>query len=177
MTKINNMKLIREIYGATQESIAKIAGVSRSTVSLWESGSAKASNSKLEKLSIFYGIGPEFFYDEEMNDTVKKMLTDNSKREEEITKASDNKRNKVEEISSILDSVSFEEARSRFMFSMKMLLATADEGKLDDLKTAVVICEKMLKRLNAVIEIRENEEIEKENSNQETLFDLLDSLN
>lgn len=176
MDKINNMKLIREIYGATQESVAKIAGVSRSTVSLWENGSVTASNSKLEKLSIFYGIGPEFFYDKELSDVAKQVLIDNSKREEEITKASDNKRNKVEDISSALESVTFKEARSRFMFSMKMLLATADEGELNDLKTAVVICEKMLRRLVAVVKIREEEEENKKESNEETLFDLLDSV-
>ena len=33
MTNYNNMKKIREIYGATQEEIAKVAGVNRSTVS------------------------------------------------------------------------------------------------------------------------------------------------
>ncbi len=49
MTNYNNMKKIREIYGATQEEIAKVAGVNRSTVSQWETGSMKASSSKLEK--------------------------------------------------------------------------------------------------------------------------------
>lgn len=173
MSDYNNVKLIREIYGATQDSVARIAGVSRSTVSLWENGSAKASNSKLEKMSIYFGIGPEFFYDKELSEEAKQALIENSKREEEITKASDNKRNKVEELSSILEAVTFEEARSRFMFSMKMLLATADEGELDDLKTSVFICEKMLRRLKAVVEIREEEESYKKESNEETLFDLL----
>lgn len=177
MSDYNNVKLIREIYGATQESVAKIAGVSRSTVSLWENGNTTASNSKLEKLSIFYGIGPEFFYDKELSEEAKQVLIDNSKREKEITESSNNKRDKAEEISSILESLTFEEARTRFMFSMKMLLATADEGELEELKTAVFICEKMLKRLKAVVDIREQEENQKKDSNEETLYDLLDSIN
>ena len=81
MTNYNNMKKIREIYGATQEEIAKVAGVNRSTVSQWETGSMKASSSKLEKLSIFYGIGPECFYElPDIDDIRKNMLIESEKK-------------------------------------------------------------------------------------------------
>lgn len=57
---MNNMKLIREIYGATQNDIAKIIGVSRVTLSKWENDTEnKVPYTVLEKLSLFFGIGPE----------------------------------------------------------------------------------------------------------------------
>ena len=60
---MNNLKKIREIYGATQEHVANAVGVNRVTIANWENGSSLASATNREKLSIFYGIGPEFFYD------------------------------------------------------------------------------------------------------------------
>lgn len=66
MDKLNNIKKIREIYGATQEEIAEAINVNRVTVSKWESGSSRASNSNLERLSFFFGIGPEFFYEKSL---------------------------------------------------------------------------------------------------------------
>ena len=165
----NNMKKIREIYGATQEEIAKIAGVNRSTVSQWETGALKASNTKLEKLSIFYGIGPECFYElEYIDETRRKMLIDSAMREKEVVKNSPNTRNKVEEISSWLDNISFKEARFRFMIAMKVMLATADIASLDDLKLAHEITKKMSTRLDSIIRIRE-EEVKQES----TLNDLI----
>ena len=165
----NNMKKIREIYGATQEEIAKIAGVNRSTVSQWETGASKASNTKLEKLSIFYGIGPECFYElEDIDETRRKMLIDSAMREKEVVENSPNTRNKVEEISNWLDNISFKEARFRFMIAMKVMLATADIASLDDLKLAHEITKKMSIRLDSIIRIRE-EEVEQES----TLNDLI----
>lgn len=177
MEQINNMKKIREIYGATQEDIAKVAGVNRSTVSQWETGATKASNSKLEKLSIFYGIGPECFYEiKELDDVRCKMLTDTANKERAI-KESYNKRDKADELAEMLEKMPFKKVMSRYMFAMKMLLATADHGELDDLKIAFEINQKMGKRLEAIIKIREEEEAAKKEHNEDTLFDLLDSFN
>ena len=68
MKKYNNLKQIREIYGATQEQIAEAISVNRVTVANWEAGNSVASGSNREKLSIYYGIGPEFFYDKELTE-------------------------------------------------------------------------------------------------------------
>ena len=44
----------------------------------------KASSSKLEKLSIFYGIGPECFYElPDIDDIRKNMLIESAKKEKE----------------------------------------------------------------------------------------------
>ena len=176
MENFNNFRKIREIYGATQDEVAKVAGVNRSTVSQWENGAIKASNTKLEKLSLFYGIGPESFYElPKIDQTRREMLVASAQKAKEVEAASETKRNKADEFKQMLESVTFEEARNRFMFSMKMLLATADNGELEDLKVAFQITQKMAKRLEAFINIREEEERAKKENNEETLFDILDS--
>lgn len=178
MQQINNMKKIREIYGATQDEIAKVAGVNRSTVSQWETGATRASNSKLEKLSIFYGIGPESFYElEELDEIRCKMLIDSANKEKQVKLESERPRDKAEELADMLEKMPFKKVMSRYMFAMKMLLATADHGELNDLKVAFEINQKMGRRLEAIISIREEEEIAKKENDEDTLFDLLDSLN
>lgn len=175
MNNYNNMKKIREIYGATQEEIAKVAGVNRSTVSQWETGSVRASSSKLEKLSIFYGIGPECFYElPDIDDVRKNMLIKSAKREKEVKEASENERNKVDDFAQMLQLLTFNEARARFMIAMKLLLSTADDGKLEDLELAYKINQKMAKRLEAIIDIRREEEKAKKEHSEDTLYDLLD---
>lgn len=177
MKDYNNMRKIREIYGATQDDIAKVVGVNRSTISQWETGATKASNSKLEKLSIFYGIGPECFYElSDIDEERRKMLLTNAKKEAMVKLNSKEKKSRAEELSHLLETLSFTEARARFMFSMKCLLATADQGELEDLKVAYEINQKMSRRLQAIITIREEEERAKKENNEETLFDLLDLL-
>ena len=138
MSSYNNLKKIREIYGATQDEIAKVAAVNRSTVSQWETGATKASNSKLEKLSLFFGVGPESFYELEDVDAIRReVIIDSAKRAQEIQDKSEGKRSKVEEFSNMMENLTFQEARAKFMFSMKMLLATADQGELEDLKVLI----------------------------------------
>lgn len=176
LSKYNHLRQIREIYGATQDEIAKAVGVNRATISQWETGATKASSANLEKLSIFYGIGPESFYElPEVDETRKSLLTAAAKRAKEIKERSTEERDKATELNALFEKTTFNLARSRFMFSMKFLLATADNGKLEDLKVAYEINQKMARRLEAIIKIREEEEKAKEESNEDTLFDLLDS--
>lgn len=61
------------------------------------------------------------------------------------------------------------------MLAMKLLLSTADDGKLDELELAYEINQKMAKRLEAIISIRKDEEKAKKEKNEDTLYDLLDS--
>jgi len=176
MGNYNNMKQIREIYGATQDEIAKMVNVNRATISQWETGAAKASSANLEKLSIFYGIGPESFYElSKIDDVRKEMLINTAKKAHEVKEKSEKKRDKALEFNAMFENLTFTEARGKFMFSMKMLLATADHGELEDLKVAYEINQKMAKRLEAIIKIREEEEKAKKDNNEVTLFDLLDT--
>lgn len=169
----NNFKKIREIYGVTQDELAKAIGVNRTTISQWENGSIKASNSNLEKLSLFFGIGPESFYEmPEIDEERRSILISTSRKQKELQSLSGNERNKAEEFNQMFDSISFIQARRQFMIAMKLLLATADSASLNDLELAYEIDQKMSKRLKAIIDIRKNEE----DSDGDTLFDLIDKL-
>ena len=172
MKNYNNFKKIREIYGVTQDELAKAIGVNRTTISQWENGLIKASNSNLEKLSLFFGIGPESFYElPEIDEERRSILINTSRKQIELQNQSGNERNKAEEFNQMFDSISFIQARRQFMIAMKLLLATADSASLDDLELAYEIDQKMSKRLKAIIDIRKKEE---ENPEEDTLFNLIE---
>ena len=170
---MNNLKLIREIYGATQDEIAKAINVNRATISNWENQENKrASISNLEKLSLFYGIGPEFFYDETLNDIVREMLIKTSKHQKELENTRQNDATKADDFHNLFSSITFDKAIQDYMVATKLLLATADNGSLDKLETALKINQKMGLRLENVVNIRKTENA----NNEESLSDLIDSL-
>lgn len=169
---MNNLKKIREIYGITQEEIADAINVNRATISSWETQDVrKASSANLEKLSLFYGIGPEYFYDKEVDETIRNMLIANAKRQAEIEGNSNGARKKSQDFHDLFSSTTFDKAIYQYMRSMKLLLATAEEGSLDKLETALKINQKMGARLQSIVDIRKAE-----SDSNETLSDLLDSL-
>lgn len=172
---MNNLKRIREIYGATQEQIAKAIGVNRVTLANWESGTTTVSKTNQEKLSIFYGIGPEFFYEKELDVIAETLIIGTAKTEKNIVEQSGWKKNKVDDFNKLFSKTSFDEAIRKYMFAMKILLATADNGSLDDLRKAQLINAKMDERLKAIIVLREREEERKKKNNEATLLELLDS--
>lgn len=177
MGNYNNLKKIRELYGSTQEEVARAIGVNRATISQWESGVSKASSSNLEKLSLFFGVGPESFYElSDLDDDRKMLLINTSRHQIEVQEKSGNIRSKADEFNQMFNSISFKEARQNYMIAMKILLATADSGSLDELELAYKIDQKMSARLNAIIELRQKEEQDKLNNDQETLFDLIGKL-
>ncbi|WP_352419785.1 helix-turn-helix transcriptional regulator [Proteiniborus sp.] len=153
---INNIKLIREIYGATQSDIATVLGVSRVTIAKWEKDlENKVSPSVLEKMSLFFGVGPECFYDIEIDEQRTQMIINSSKKAKEIDAKNHTK--KEEHFNQLFSSTTFDEATSKYMFGMKMLLALSDEGKVEDLKIVKQINEKMNNRLDAIIKVKEKE--------------------
>lgn len=174
---MNNLKKIRDLYGATQEHVAKSIGVNRVTLANWENDSSMASKTNQEKLSIFYGIGPEFFYNKELDAIAESMVIDTAKKEKNVTEQSMGVRNKAEDLSQLFSKTSFDSAMRKYMFAMKIMLATADNGSLDDLKKALLINNKMGKRLEAFIALREQEENNKKKNNEATLSELIDSFN
>ena len=88
---MNNLKQIRELYGATQEQIASAINVNRVTVANWESGNSVASSSNQERLSIYYGVGPEYFYEKELDETARQILLNTAAKAREIVVKSDGK--------------------------------------------------------------------------------------
>ena len=169
---MNNLKLIREIYGATQDEISTAINVNRATISTWEnSEDKKASNANLEKLSLFYGIGPEYFYELSVDDKVRELLVSNAKHQKELEAKNNPQRNKAEEFHQLLSNITFDDAIKEYMIAMKIFLTTLDEGSLDKLETALKINQKMGKRLETEIELKKKEQADDE----ESLSNLLDS--
>ncbi len=156
--KFNNLKQIREIYGATQEQIARALSVNRVTVANWESGSTVASNANREKMSIYYGIGPEFFYEQELSEDAKQQILRTAEKERNVVKQSDGHKNKQEDFQRMFRELTFDRIMQDYMISMKMLLAKADDADLDKLRTALTINQKMGKRLESIIKLREEED-------------------
>lgn len=156
--KFNNLKQIREIYGATQEQIARALSVNRVTVANWESGSTVASNANREKMSIYYGIGPEFFYEQELSEDAKQQILRTAEKERNVVKQSDGHKNKQEDFQRMFRELTFDRIMQDYMISMKMLLAKADDADMDKLRTALTINQKMGKRLESIIKLREEED-------------------
>ena len=169
---MNNLKLIRELYGATQEQVATAINVNRVTVANWENDNSVASNSNQEKLSLYYGIGPEFFYKKDLSDDARQLIIDTSAKARRIVEASEGTRNKENDFHKAFESITFKEAMQQYMFSMKLLLATADQGEIDKLETALLINEKMGSRLESVIALRKDEM----NNGEPSLKELLDKI-
>lgn len=171
---MNNMKEIREIYGITQEDLAKAINVNRATISIWETGGSKASNTNLEKLSIFYGIGPESFYRVKLDETRRQMLIESGKNARQIECIE--KRNKAEDFHCLFENMDFDVLLKRYTFAVKMLLASADNGTFEKLNLACQINRKLGNRLKMMCEIREEEEKAKANNKEKTLSDLMEEL-
>lgn len=172
MKTINNLKQIREIYGATQEQIARALSVNRVTVANWESGSTVASNANREKMSIYYGIGPEYFYEQELTDEVRQLLKRTAEKERAVVSQSEGHKNKQEDFQKMFRKLTFDRVMQDYMISMKMLLAKADEADLDKLRTALIINQKMGKRLELIINLR----MEEDETGEVTLFDLVEQI-
>ena len=154
---MNNIKQIRELYGATQEQIAQALNVNRVTIANWATGTSVASHANREKLSIYFGIGPEFFYDKKLDNTAKEMIISTANKAKQIVRESEGKRNKEDDFNKMFNSITFAEAMSRYMMSMKILLSVSDNGEIDMLETAVQINKKMGTRLETILDLRKKE--------------------
>ena len=172
MKTINNLKEIREIYGATQEQIARALSVNRVTVANWESGSTVASSANREKMSMYYGIGPEFFYEQELSEEAKQQIQRTAERERAVVSQSEGHKNKQEDFQKMFRKLTFDRVMQDYMISMKMLLAKSDEAGLDKLRTALIINQKMGKRLELIINLR----MEEDETGEVTLFDLMEQI-
>ena len=98
---MNNLRRIRNLYGATQEHVARAIGVNRVTLANWENDSSVASETNQEKLSIFYRIGPEFFYKKELDAIAESLIAETSKKEKTVMEQSGGTRNKAEDLSKL----------------------------------------------------------------------------
>lgn len=157
---MNNLKLIRELYGATQDAVASAIGVNRVTVANWENSNSLPSNSNKEKLSLYYGIGPEYFFDLALDANIRQMVIECGTHARQVVEQSAGRKNKENDFRSAFESILFSDAMRDYMISMKVLLAVAEKGSTEELKTALLINEKMGARLKMIVSLKEAEEEE-----------------
>jgi transcriptional regulator with XRE-family HTH domain len=75
----NNIKIIREIYGLSQEDLAKIAGVTDKAVSTWENGMREPRMGVLNKIANHFGIKKSNLIEDGGLDDFKSPLQSNFK--------------------------------------------------------------------------------------------------
>lgn len=175
VVNMNNLKLIREIYGATQEEIATFLGVSRVSIANWENSEFREiSKTNLEKLSIFYGIGPEFFYSKKIDDDAVFLIKKSRNRAVHIDLI--NRTKKEEQLNQMFESENFKSAIHRYVLDMKIVLALSDEADIETIKLAIEVNKKMGKRLEGILYIREQEEERRRKNKEKTWAELVRAL-
>ena len=158
MKKNNTLKYIRNLYGATQDEVANIVGVTRATISNWENNNGSIPPIALEKLSLFFGIAPEYFYDTNIstNEGVKLNITNTSKTQRELESLG---KNRVDDFKKVFEDKSFKSHILSYMTTTKILLSCADSATLEELQLIKEINTKLGKRIDMFMKIKEEEKL------------------
>ena len=107
-----------------------------------------------------------------MSEEAKQQIQRTAERERAVVTQSEGQKNKQEDFQKMFRKLTFDKVMQDYMMTMKMLLAKADEADLDKLRTALTINQKMGKRLQSIINLREEEDRDGDLS----LFDLMERI-
>lgn len=77
---MNNLSLIRNLYGVTQDEFAKLINLNRGSLSAWENGKKKMSELSIHKISNFLGISADYIYEKELTPEIKEKIINAGKR-------------------------------------------------------------------------------------------------
>ena len=151
---MNNLKEIRELFGATQEDVAKLLQVSRVTISKAENDAGyKLSDAQKEKLSLFFYIGPEFFYDKKLSDSARQRIIESSRKAKERSKNSNDSHHDI--INRLLD-IPSTRVMLDYMLDVKILLAKSEDLTTEQLEDIVEVNKKLGIRLEALLEAKKS---------------------
>lgn len=131
---MNNLKQIRELFGYSQEDVAKALDVSRVTVSKWENDEVRISQANLEKLSFLFTIGPEYIYEKPLDAKAIEKIQRTGKNIRELDKKEDG--TKYTQVIKELMNIDTKILIRDYFLSTKLLLVKAEEigdNELDDL--------------------------------------------
>lgn len=160
---MNNLNEIRKLYESTQEDVAQVLGVSRVTISKLENDKeCKLSTEQKEKLSIYFGIGPEYFGEKELDATAKEYIVNGRKK---INKKVDTEAHSQVEIVNKLLEISPIYAMKNYMISTKILLVKADELTIEQFKDIIEVNKKLGSRLEKML--NEKEEVKGKSISEE----------
>ena len=156
---VTNIDSIIQLFGGDFDNATKVYVID-------ETGSYDLLKNQIETITTsIYGK-------ENVSFEVSKYDKTEEQVKKEIEKDSNGEQAKAEDFHNLFSSLTFDKAIQQYMTATKLLLATADEGSLEKLETALKINKKVGARLESIVNIRKTENA----NNEETLSDLIDSL-
>lgn len=149
---MNNLKEIRDLFGYSQEEVAKALEVSRVAVSKWENGESRISQSNLEKLSLLFGISPEYVNEKPLDSKAIERIKRTGKNIRE--RDTDENGSKHFEIIKELTKIDVRNLIREYFFTTKLLLVKAEELSDNQLDDLVEVNKKLGNRLQKIQELR-----------------------
>ena len=107
---MNNLKIIRKLYGATQDEVALSIGVSRVTIAKWEGEFSSPTDAHLKKMAVFYGIDAPYFFEQPIDDETRRTLKENGQAAREERRRDGRKRRDIDDLAVLMAPVTFDDA-------------------------------------------------------------------
>ncbi len=171
---MNNLKIIRKLYGATQDEVALSIGVSRVTIAKWEGEFSSPTDAHLKKMAVFYGIDAPYFFELPIDDETRRTLKENGQTAREERRRDGRKRRDIDDLAVLMAPVTFDDAMGQYQLALKLLTAHAVEGTIGDLRTICELHDRMGNVLHNMLEQRLAEEDAAAQNKGIPLFELLD---
>lgn len=171
---MNNLKVIRHAFGATQDEVAYAIGVTRVTIAKWEGEFSRPTSGNLKKMAIFYGIDSDYFYERPVDARIKLLLAGNGEKLRATQRADAAKQREIDELAVLMAPVTFDDAMGQYQLALKLLTAHAVEGTIGDLRTICDLHDRMGNVLHNMLEQRLAEEDAAAQNKGIPLFELLD---
>lgn len=161
---MNNLKQIRELFGFTQDEVANALEVTRVAVSRWENDNEpKISNTNMEKLSLLYGVGPEYIIGDPLSEEVKHIIRNKGNRIRE-TEAKDSNNVKYYDVIKNITNIDKKELMVQYMVSTKLLLVKSEELSLEELEDIIQVNKKLGHRLENIYELKKKSDVHDDDS-------------
>ena len=150
---VNNLKLLRNLYGITQQQFALMLKMNRASICDWENSQKRMSEASLYKVSAFFDIDPEYIYEKELTQDIKNKVVKAGKRQHY---------NK--------ETMETTDVISLFIAAVSNLLSKIESIEVKQLEILYMIIKVIERKMVNVLESRDERESER------ALFELLDRL-
>lgn len=148
---VNNLKLLRNLYGITQRQFALMLKMNRTSICDWENSQKRMSEASLYKVSTFFDIDPEYIYEKELTQDIKNKVVKAGRKQ--------NCNNETTDVISL------------FTTAVNSLLNGIESLDVKKLEILYMIIKVIERKIVKVLETKDQEE------NESVVFELLDELN
>ena len=125
---MNNLKVIRRLYGATQDEVALSIGVSRVTIAKWEGEFSSPTDSHLKKMAVFYGIDTPYFFEIPLDDECRRTLKENGQIAREERRRDGRKRRDIDDLAVLMAPVTFTSGAKVWISRMQVRKSSSAVG-------------------------------------------------